>query len=253
MNHRVEDSDQVVERREPLMEHMGAFFSALKKVIFWVFVGLGAGYFVSEFLLNWIEEPFIKVMGQSTKLIFLSPFEKIWVHLRLAFWGGLIFVLPMIYWSLYGFAKPALFRSERRRLNGMMIIVFVVFALGLYLGHRFTLPLLLEALMGFKSLSETPFLGLSAYVGTALGTLLATALLLELPVVMFHLSLWGWVPSKSWSRGRRMALVVNSVVSAILSPPDIMSMFFVMIPVQVLYECGIILARMAEWGSNEKN
>lgn len=252
---RVEDvsrtGSDTLEQREPLLQHMGALFRSLKWIVAWVLLGAGLGYVFSEEILRWLQEPFFEVMGGSAKLIYLDPFEKVWVHLRVAFWGGFFVVAPMVYGAIYGFVKPALFPSERRRLNAMMVVVFAVFALGLYLGQHYSVPLLLKALMSFKTLNEAPFLSLAAYTGMVIGTILATSLLLEVPVLMFHLSLWGWVNSKAWSKGRRLALVLNAAVSAFLSPPDVMSMLALMLPIQVLYECGIIFARVAEWSRNE--
>jgi sec-independent protein translocase protein TatC len=248
-----ESLESLVERREPLLHHIGDLFRALKRVVIWILLGLGVGYLFSSELLAWLEAPYVSVMGSESKLIYIDPFEKVWVHLRVSMWAGLFVVAPFLYLSIFSFVKPALYRAERRRLHMMMLVVFVVFALGLYLGQKYSVPLLLKALMNFKTLSEAPFLSLSAYTGMAMGTLLATALLLELPVLMFHLSLWGWVRSSTWSEIRRVAIVANAVVSAFLSPPDVMSMLVLMLPIQVLYECGIICARVAEWTRNEKH
>lgn len=248
-----ESLESLVERREPLLHHMGALFRALKWVVIWILAGLGVGYVFSSELVAWLEAPFVTVMGPDSKLIYIDPFEKVWVHLRVSMWAGLFWVAPFLYLSIFSFVKPALYRAERRRLHVMMSVFFVIFAVGLYLGQKYSVPLLLEALMNFKTLSEAPFLSLASYTGMAMGTILATALFLELPVLMFHLSLWGWVKSSTWSETRRVAIVANAVVSAFLSPPDVMSMLVLMLPIQVLYECGIICARVAEWTRNEKH
>jgi sec-independent protein translocase protein TatC len=159
----------------------------------------------------------------------------------------MLFVAPGIYASIYVFVKPALLRSERRRINFMSVVVLCVFWAGIYLAHQVSMPLLLKALMGFKSLDEAPFLALSPYIDMALGVLLATALMCELPVAMFFLSRLGWVSSERWRSSRRTAIVLNAVVSAVLSPPDAVSMLVMMVPIQLLYECGVLAARMAEW------
>jgi sec-independent protein translocase protein TatC len=242
-----------VETREPLLHHMGALFKAIKWIVVWIFVGAGGAYVFSSELVSWLEFPFRKVMGTEAQLIFLSPFEKVWVHLRVSFWTGLFCVLPAIYWALYQFICPALKKDERRKCHQMAVVFWLVFAGGIFLGQRYTVPLVLEALMSFKALNEVPFLSLSFYVNTVLGGLIATALLLELPVLMGHLSFWSWVGSDVWIRGRRIAFVANAALSAFLSPPDVLSMLLLMIPIQLLYECGIIISRVAEWGRYEKS
>ncbi|NCN28479.1 hypothetical protein GW915_13000 [bacterium] len=235
------------EKREPLLHHMKSLGVALKNVIFCIFIGGALGYVFSSEILAWLTAPYSKVMGANASLIYISPFEKIWVHLRVAMWGGVFVVLPAIYVSAYGFFKPALLSYERKSLNIFAILAFGVAVLGLVLGQKYVIPLLLEALVGFKGAGETAFISLGAYVGMSLGVLVATALLLELPLIMLEFSLLGWVDSTTWRKGRRVAIVVNAAVSAFLSPPDVLSMLVLMLPIQVLYECGIMVSRMAEW------
>jgi len=235
------------EVREPLLKHMRELFVSIRWLIVFVFVGAAAGYIFSEAIVQWLQVPFVSVMGHEAKLVFLSPFEKIWVHLRVAFWAGLLFVAPALYGAIYYFVKPALLKHERRSLNGLLLVVLAVFWGGIFFAQNYTVPLLLKAVMSFKSLNEAPFLALSPYINMTLGAIIATALLFELPVVMFFLSLMGWIPSRRWSSSRRMAIVVNALVSAVLSPPDVMSMLVMMLPIHVLYEVGILVSRVAEW------
>jgi sec-independent protein translocase protein TatC len=79
-----------------------------------------------------------------------------------------------------------------------------------------------------------------------------TSLLFEIPLVMVFSSFWGWVSPQTWAKGRKTALVINSLVSAVLSPPDLMSMLIMMAPIQLLYECGVWFSRLAKWNSDEK-
>lgn len=240
-----------VEKRESLLHHMQELFVSIRLLIVIVFVGAGIGYVFSEPVVNWLMGPFHTVMGVDAKPIVLHPFEKMWVHLRVAMYFGLLIVAPGIYWALYKFAKPALLRLERRRLNVMMVVVIVVFWGGVAFGQHFSVPILLKALMSFKSANEAPMLALSSYVNMTLGVILATALIFELPVVMFFLASLGWIKASQWAASRRFAIVGNAAVSAVLSPPDVLSMLVMMLPIQVLYEVGILVARMAEWKKHE--
>jgi sec-independent protein translocase protein TatC len=243
-----ENRDEV---REPLLQHIRELFVSIRLTVMWVVAGAAIGYVGSEYVVNWIQEPFRRVMGQEAKLVYLSPFEKIWVHLRVALWSGLLVVAPGIYCAIYHFVKPALLKRERRNLNTMLGVALVVFWVGIFFAQRYTVPLLLKAVMSFKSLNEAPFLALSPYVDMTLGALIATALLFELPVMMFFLSLLGWVSSRRWASSRRVAIVTNAAVSAVLSPPDVMSMLIMMVPIHLLYELGILVSRVAEWKKHE--
>jgi len=245
------DEATALESRAPLLHHVQELFVSIRWLVVMVVLGAGVGYVFSEWIVDWLQVPFRSVMGEEAKLVFLSPFEKIWVHLRVAFWAGMLFAAPGLYAAVYYFVKPALLKRERRSLNVMLGVVLAVFWGGVFFAQHYTVPLLLKAVMSFKSLDEAPFLALSPYVNMTLGAIIATALIFELPVLMFFLSFMGWVRSRTWGSSRRVAIVVNAAAAAVLSPPDVMSMIVMMIPIHVLYEVGILVSRMAEWGKHE--
>jgi sec-independent protein translocase protein TatC len=141
---------------------------------------------------------------------------------------------------------------EKKRIAWLTLSVYLAFVVGVVLGYFFILPAVLDAIVRFGSEREQALWTLSAYINTALGVLIVSAVFMEIPVVMLHLTSWGWVDLHVWTKGRKIALVSNAVVSGILSPPDLMSMVVMMIPVQLLYEAGILLARVAKWVKNEK-
>ncbi|MEO5666700.1 MAG: twin-arginine translocase subunit TatC [Bdellovibrionota bacterium] len=239
------------EQREPLLKHMQELFVSIRWFIIFIFIGAGVGYVFSESIVVWLKEPFVAVMGNSAGLAVINAFDKVFVKMRVALWSGILFAAPGLYASIYYFVKPALLKRERRMLNVMLGVVLVVFWGGLFFGQAYTVPVLLKAVMGLISSNEVSMLGLSSYINVTVGAMIATALLFELPVMMFFLSYAGWVSSRVWSSSRRGAIVANAVVSAILSPPDVVSMLVMMVPIHVLYEVGILVSRMAEWRRNE--
>jgi sec-independent protein translocase protein TatC len=239
------------ELRKPLLSHLQELFARLRRGIFYLFIGFVAGYAVSEFVVEALEKPLIERLPAGAHLVFTTPFEKFWVYMRISLICGVLFVLPGLAWEVRGFVAPGLKRHERRRILWLFLSSAVVFALGLWVGFRFVLPPLIEAVLRFGSSDVMPYLTLSSYVNTTLGVLLATAIFLEVPVLMIHLSSWGWVQASVWSKGRRLSVVINAVASAILSPPDPASMIIMMIPLQILYEGGILGARVAQWWGHD--
>lgn len=235
----------------PLLEHLTELVKRLRRIATWVFIGACVGYYFSPRWVALLQEPLLAKLTDG-KLVFTTPFEKLWVYLRIAMIGGIAMVLPLIGFELASFVKPGLNVSERRKSKWLILSTTIAFVVGVFLGYRFVLPAILEAVLKFGNGTELPFLTLSAYVNTALGILLFCALFMQIPVWMWHLSAWGWVEAGTWAGGRKTALVVNAVVSAFLSPPDAVSMLLMMLPLQVLYEFGILGARVAQWLGNEK-
>ncbi len=167
--------------------------------------------------------------------------------MRISLIVGSVIVSPFLLYEIFSFVGPALKRFEKRRIAFLGSNFVMVFLLGLVLGYYFVLPPIMKAILDFGGGAELPFLTLSIYINTVLGILIAVGLFLELPVIMVYLSFWGWVDVGFWKKGRRVAIVANALVSAILSPPDALSMLMMMIPLHILYECGILGARVAQW------
>jgi sec-independent protein translocase protein TatC len=240
-----------MDRRENLLAHLDELLKRLRRSVLWVFLGVLVGYTVAGRLVLLLEQPLLERLPEGARIVFTTPFEKFWAYLRVATLAGFALVLPFLGVEAAGFVGPALKQNEKRRTLWLILSTGIVFILGLYCGYRFVLPPVIEAVLRYGG-NELPLLTVSAYLNAVIGVLILTALFLEIPLVMVHLSSWGWVEAASWAKGRRIAFVLNAVVSAVLSPPDIFSMIVMMIPLQLLYECGILGARMARWWTHEK-
>ena len=245
------------EYKKPFGEHLDELFVRARRSFIWLILGCGVGYLCAEVFVKVIEAPIhdlVAVDGlKAPKLISTMPFEKFWVFIRVAVTSGLFFVVPLIGREIAAFVSPGLKANERRRIWWLTISIYVVFMLGIVIGYQFVLPMVLKAIMRFGSGgNEDPMWTISAYFNSAMGILVVSALLLELPVVMTHLSAWGWVEPETWAKGRRISIVINAIVSGVLSPPDVASMLAMMIPVQILYESGILFSRVAKWASHDK-
>jgi sec-independent protein translocase protein TatC len=235
------------ELKKPLVEHLEELLVRLRRSLFWVMAGSGGGYACSGWAVRMLQRPLLERLPEGGKIIFTAPFEKVWVYMRISFCLGLFFCLPMLAWEISQFVAPALKPREKRRVAYFTLIFLVVFGAGIYLGYLYSLPAVINAALHFGSSFEQPFLTLSTYINVSLGVLLFTSLMMEIPVLMSHLSAWGWVEPSVWVKGRKLSIIVNAIVSAFLSPPDALSMVLMMVPLQVLYESGIWGARMAQW------
>ena len=243
--------------RKPILDHLDDLLKCLRRVFLWVVLGAVAGYIFADLMVEWIERPLLELQplvesGRAVpSLITTMPFEKLWTYLRVGLIAGIFLVFPLIVYEISRFIGPGLKPVERRRVGWLGASIYLMFLVGLCIGYYVVLPLILKAVWSFGSETITSTWTISAYVNASLGILLVSAVLVELPVIMVFLSSWGWVDSKQWSKGRRLAIVINAIVSGILSPPDALSMLVMMVPLHILFESGILLARMAEWFNHD--
>ncbi len=231
--------------KQPLLSHFGELLTRFKRCFLWVIIGSALGYHFADFFLAELNAPIIEYLG-ANNLVFTRFFEKVGVMFRVALIAGILFASPLLGWEILSFIKPALKPKERRHLGTFIALTVIFFIAGSFVGYRYILPFIIKTILSFGHSDLVPMLTISSYINAAIGVVLMSALFFEIPVLMVNLSLWGWVSSSTWRKGRRMSIVINAVISAFLSPPDPWSMLLMMLPLQVLFEFGILLAYLTE-------
>ncbi len=236
--------------KQPLLTHVEELFVRFKRAFLWVILGSALGYYLADPIFEGLRVPIETYLGADNPLVFTRFFEKIGVLFRIALLAGILISSPLLGYEVLCFVRPALKEAERKRLRALIISFVVCFIAGSFVGYQYILPFIIKTVLSFGHADLVPMLTVSSYVNAAIGIILMSALFFEIPAVMLNLSLWGWVKAATWAKGRRLSVVANAIISAFLSPPDPWSMILMMIPLQVLFECGILLAKVGEKFSN---
>lgn len=166
------------------------------------------------------------------------------IHLRIAFFGGLILSSPYIFLEIYRFILPALKENEKRYSAGMVFYTTMLFVTGILFGFFIIIPLTINFLGGY-SVSEQVAnqINLKSYIGTVTSVTLSTGLAFELPIMIYFLSKVGLVTPEFMKKYRKHAVVVFLVLSGIITPPDVISQFLVCIPLYILFEASIVISK----------
>jgi len=166
------------------------------------------------------------------------------VPLKCAFFTALMISMPMILYQLWAFVAPGLYKSEKRLASPLLIVATILF----YLGCAFTYFALLPAMFGFlvntppDGVISTPDIG--EYLDFVLIMFLAGGVSFEVPIAVIIAVLLGWVKPAQLSEWRGYVIVIIFIIAAIITPPDGLSQLMVAIPMCLLYEIGIIAARL---------
>lgn len=168
-------------------------------------------------------------------------------HLTVSLISGIILAFPYLLWEFWRFLKPALKPSERKKTTGVVLISSFLFLFGIVFGYLVLTPLSLS-FMGNYSVSDTieNIWTIQSYISFVTTLTLATGIVFELPLVIFFLAKLGLVSRATLRKYRKHAVVITLVLSAIITPPDIMSQILLSFPIYVLYEIGIIIAGRVE-------
>ena len=185
-----------------------------------------------------------QVAGQSLRLVFTAPLEFFFTKLKLAGFGAVVITFPILGWQLYRFVAPGLYRKERKAFLPFLLASPVQFLLGAALVYYVILPFVLwfslsQQIVGPGNVSVELLPKVSDYLTLVTTLLLAFGLCFQLPVVLSLMGLAGLISSSQLRSMRRYAIVGLAVVAAVVTPPDVISMTALVLPLVLLYEISI--------------
>jgi sec-independent protein translocase protein TatC len=186
-------------------------------------------------------EPFL----HGSKLKYLSPTDPFFITVKLSILVGFLLAFPVVVYQVWAFLSPALLPSERRVIIPSLYLGLVLFAGGVAMAYSIVLPMTLRFTMSFQTESLEQAIVIGEYLGVVTRLLLAFGVVFELPIVILVLSVLGVVTPEFLSDKRRHALVGITVLSSLLTPGDVIAAtLMMMVPLVVLYELSIVLARL---------
>ena len=189
--------------------------------------------------------PETSALTPKGQLINLGPFEGFKVAFQVALYGGIALALPFIFLFIGHFVMPALKVSEKRLLYQAVILGGGLFIVGVLFCYFVLLQVVVMAAVQFSnwlSFGAEQWRA-SDYIGTVCKLLLAMGLGFELPVVVLTLVKLGLLDYEAMKKFRPFWVVINLVVSALIMPPDGITMFMMAIPMQLLFEISLLIAR----------
>lgn len=175
------------------------------------------------------------------------------MHLTSSMVVGLVISFPYIFWEFWKFISPGLYSKEKQAARGAVFFVSLLFFAGAAFGYFILAPLSINFLANYQ-LDPTILneFDITSYVNTLVMLVLASAIMFQLPVVIYFLSMSGLVTSAMLKTYRRHSIVVILIVAAIITPPDVISQLLIAMPILVLYEVGIMIAKRLEKKRAEK-
>lgn len=169
------------------------------------------------------------------------------MHMTSSLVVGLIAAFPYLFYEVWRFISPGLYTKERNAARGAVFFVSFLFLSGALFGYYVLTPMSINFLANYQlDPSIANEFDITSYVSTLSMLVLASAIMFQLPVVVYFLSMSGLVTSKMLKSYRKHSVVVILVLSAVITPPDVISQLLIAMPILVLYELGILIAKRLE-------
>lgn len=227
-------------KAQPLIEHLTELRDRLIKAAWGILIMTIVCWVFNSQLFDIIREPIAPYL-ESGGLVFTHPIDKFMAHLKVSLLGGVVLSCPFWVYQAWKFVAPGLYSHEKR--YGLMFISAgtILFLIGVGFAYFLVLPAAFKFLLHFGGSVDKPMITISEYLSFFISITLVFGLAFELPLVIVLLGAMGLVDQKFLREKRRYMIVGLSVVAAVVTPPDLMSMVMLLVPLCVLYEISILL------------
>ena len=236
--------------RMSFVEHLREFRKRLRNAAIAFLLGTFGSWFFAKEIYAWIRAPLDGAwaqhsakLGPDTIMTFSSIVEPFWVYMSVALWSGVFVSSPFIFYQIWRFIAPGLYKTERRVGVVFAICSAVFFVGGALFCHYFVLENLFEYLLRYVDKNTKPNLSMREFLDLARDMMLAFGAVFELPVLIYFLARIGLVTHRGLWRFNRWFVVIAFIIGAILTPsPDVVSQALMALPMIVLYNISIIVA-----------
>ena len=188
---------------------------------------------------------------EGLQLIYLSPPEAFMANLRLALISGLVLSSPVIIYQLMAFVFPGLLKEEKIFFVAVLFGIIVLFAAGVAFAYIIVFPFTMRFFLQFASVELEPRFTVTEYISFLFSFHFGFGVVFQLPLLTWALGKIGLITSSFLKRNRKVALLVMLVLSAVITPPDIISQVVMVFPLALLYEIGIIMVLISERKRNK--
>lgn len=195
------------------------------------------GFIYAEETINFLARP----VGD---LVFLSPAEAFFTHLKVAVLSGFMLALPFLLFQFWRFLLPALKQHEKKFLIILIPSSLILFLLGFSFCLYVVLPIGIRFFMGFATEGLLPMISLNSYISFLTRLIIPFGLVFEMPLIMGLLVRLRIITPEQIIRARKFIIVIIFVIGALLTPPDIISQILMALPLLLLFEGSLIISRI---------
>jgi len=237
------------ETKQPLLEHL----IELRRRLLWCLASLVVTFFVcfafAKNIFAVLVQPLLQA-GQG-KLIYTDIFEAFFVQVKVALFAALMLSFPVLAIQLWRFIAPGLYAKEKNAFLPFLLMTPIFFGAGATFAYFVAMPWALHFLLSFQGdvggVNQEALPGVGNYLTFVTRFLFGFGAAFLLPILLMILERAGIVTREQLAKSRRYAIVGAAAVAAVLTPPDVVSMLILLVPLYGLYEFALLAIRLTHW------
>ena len=237
-------TDPGADGEQSFLSHLVELRERLLKATAAVLIVLVALIPFANKLYGWLALPLIAHLPQGGMMIATEVVSPFLTPIKLAFFVALVIAMPVVLYQLWAFVAPGLYKHEKKLAMPILVSAVILFYIGCAFAYFLVLPAVAKFMSGVAPSGVAVMPDIGRYLDFALTLFLAFGLCFEVPVVLVILVAVGMVTPAQLAGSRRYAIVGAFILAAIFTPPDVLSQTMLAVPMCLLYELGIIGARM---------
>ena len=241
-----EPEDELAGTEQPFVAHLVELRDRLIKAVIAISVvaGVLAIFPGPAALYDIMAAPLIAHLPKGATLIATSVISPFIVPLKILLMAAFLIALPVVLWQVWAFVAPGLYSHEKKLVLPLVVSSTVLFFIGVAFCYRIVIPALTSFIVKVAPASVNAAPDIEQYFGTVMTLFLVFGIAFEVPVAVVVLARLGVVTVQQLRQWRGYFIVGAAIVSAIVTPPDVISQLSLLGPMIVLYEIGIIAARV---------
>ena len=236
-------SETLTDQEMGLVDHLAELRYRLIMALIGVGIGMAIGIWQSELLLDLIRRPILPYLKEGG-LVFTGVMDKFVAHLKVGALGGVVITCPYWLYHVWKFISPGLYKNERRLAVGFIVSGTLLFLTGVAFVYFLVYPAAFKYLLEIGGDIDKPMITIDEYLGFFTTTTLMFGVSFELPLILVVLAMIGIIDAEFLRAKRRFAIPALAVIAAVITPPDVISMLMMLVPLIILYEIAIIAIRV---------
>jgi sec-independent protein translocase protein TatC len=188
--------------------------------------------------------PLLAKLPAGAQMVAIDVASPFFAPIKLAFFAAIMIAMPMVLYQVWAFVAPGLYRHEQRLARPLLVSATLLFYVGCAFAYFLVLPVVFGFLTGMAPEGVAMMTDISRYLDFVLVLFLAFGFSFEVPVAVVILAALGWVTLDQLKAARSYVIVGAFVVAAVITPPDVVSQLMLAIPMCILYELGLVAARV---------
>ena len=223
----------LVELRDRIIKASAAVLIVFVSMVYW-----------APDIFHLLAKPMLDVLPKGAHMIVTDVTGSFFVPIKVTLMAAFVVALPIVTYQLWAFIAPGLYQHEKKLILPLVVSTYTLFLIGMSFAYFLVFPTVFSFMVSYNApLGADMSTDIDKYLSFAMTTFLAFGFTFEVPVVVVVLVRMGMVPLAKLKEIRPYVIVGAFVISAVVTPPDIMSQLLLAIPLCVLYEFGLLIAR----------